>query len=269
MPVQDITGEETWEGRVVIDRIVVVRAGGHLRLRPGTELRFRRIDWDGDGVGDAEITVEGRLTAVGTPEEPILLASAETEPRPADWKYLMVNFSPGVHLAFARVSHAFSGIQVHYSPAQVESCEFTENVDGVRFSTARLRVEGCWIHHNVHGVRFEERGHPAEVVGNEIADNEVGIFAVTECRGRSTFRGNNLRRNQTPVKMGWEQRGDLAFPENHWDSADEEEILARVLDGRVDPALGRVSIVPLRPLPLSVQIPPFPAPPAWQRADRP
>jgi len=268
MPVQNITGEETWEGRVLVDRIVVVRAGGHLRVAPGTQVLFRRVDWDADGIGDAELTVEGRLTAVGTSEAPILFASAEAEPRAADWKYLMVNFSPGANLAYARVAHAFSGIQVHYSPARVARCEFTGNVDGVRFSTARLRVEECWIHHNTHGVRFEERGHPAEVVGNEISDNGVGIFAVTECRGRPLFQGNNLRRNGTPVKMGWEQRADLAFPDNYWGAADEGAVLSQSLDGRKDPALGRVALAPMLPLPAPVPLPPFAVPRDWPAEER-
>lgn len=263
MPVWSISGEEVWEGEVLVDRIVVVRAGGHLVIRPGTRVLFRRIDWDGDGIGDAELTAEGRLTARGTAQEPILFASAEPDPRPADWKYLMVNFSPGAELAYARVSHAFSGLQVHYSPARVEYCEFTRNVDGVRFSTARLEVEGCWIHGNTHGVRFEERGHPARVVGNEIADNDVGIFAVTESRGGTVFRSNNFRNNRTAVKLGWEQPHDLAFPDNYWGARDVEAILARVLDGRVDPGLGRVELEPLLPSPAPVRVPPFAAPRGW------
>ncbi len=257
MPVQSIGGETVWEGRVVVDRIVVVRTGGHLTIRPGTQVLFRRLDWDGDGIGDAELTVEGRLTAVGSPEAPILFASAESDPRPGDWKYLMVNFSPGAELAYARVAHAFSGLQVHYSPARVWRAEFTRNVDGVRFSTARLSVTQSWLHGNTHGVRFEERGHAAELADNEISDNEVGIFAVTECRDRSRFVANNLRRNRTAVKLGWEQRRDLTFPGNHWDPAPE------VLDRRIDPTLGAVDLEPRLPLPVAVDLPPFPVPPAW------
>ncbi|MEW6488788.1 MAG: right-handed parallel beta-helix repeat-containing protein [Thermodesulfobacteriota bacterium] len=263
MPIRSISGEEVWEGEVVVDRIVVVRAGGHLVIRPGTRVLFRRVDWDGDGIGDAELTAEGRLTARGTPQAPILFASAEADPRPADWKYVMVNFSPGAELAYARVSHAFSGLQVHYSPARVERCEFTRNVDGVRFSTARLEVEGCWIHGNTHGVRFEERGHPARLVGNEISDNEVGVFAVTQSRGGTLIQGNNLRNNATAVKLGWEQPHDLAFPGNHWGPAQEAAVLSRVLDGRADPGLGRVSLAPLLPSPAPVEVPPFSAPPDW------
>jgi hypothetical protein len=268
MPTESITGQAVWEGEVVVERIVIVRSGGHLTIRPGTQVLFRRSDWDGDGIGDAEITVEGRLTAEGTPGQPILFASAEPDPKPGDWKYLMINFAAGATVSFARISHAFSGIQVHYSPARVRRCEFVANVDGVRFSTARLRVEESWIHENTNGVRFEERGHAAEIVANEIADNHVGIFAVTESRGRSVFRHNNIRRNRYPVKLGWEQPYDLAFPENHWGREDEAEILESVFDGRKDPALGRVSLTPVLPRPAPVAVPPFPVPDESQWHER-
>jgi hypothetical protein len=267
MPVTSIAGEERWQGTVTVDRIVVVRSTGHLTIAPGTKVLFRRLDWDGDGIGDAELTVEGRLTAEGTPEAPILFASAEARPRPSDWKYLLVNFAAGARLAHARVSDAYSGIQVHYSPAIVKACEFTGNVDGVRFSTARIRVEGCWIHGNTNGVRFEERGHPGEVVGCEISDNEVGVFAVAECRGKTTFEGNNLRRNRYPVKLGLEQRWDLAFPGNYWGEASQAAAEDAVLDRRTDPTLGRVSLAQALPSPAPVPVPPFPTPddPIWRK----
>jgi nitrous oxidase accessory protein NosD len=179
----------------------------------------------------------------------------------------MVNFAAAANLSFARISHAFSGIQVHYSPARIHRCEFTANVDGVRFSTARLTVEESWIHGNTNGVRFEERGHPAELRANEISDNHVGLFAVTESRGRSVFRGNNIRRNRYPVKLGWEQRQDLAFPGNYWGTADETQVLDDVFDGRKDSALGRVHLTPVLPRPAAVPVPPFPIPddPHWQK----
>lgn len=267
MPTASLTGEVRWQGTVVVDRIVVVRQGAHLIVEPGTRVLFRRIDWDGDGIGDAEITVEGRLTARGTPEAPILFASAEASPRPSDWKYLLVNFAEGAELSYARVSDAYSGIQVHYSPATVSRCEFTGNVDGVRFSTARIRVEECWVHGNVNGLRFEERGHPGEVVRSEISDNEVGVFAVAECRGKTTFRENNLRRNRYGVKLGWEQRWDLALPGNYWGEAGEAAALDTVLDRRTDPTLGRVTMAPALASAVPVAVPPFPIPetPPWRR----
>jgi hypothetical protein len=266
MPTQSITGDAVWQGEVVVDRIVVVRAGASLTVRPGTRVRFQRIDWDGDGIGDAELTVEGNLRAVGTPGEPILFASAEPTPQPGDWKYLMVNFAERAELAYASVRHAYSGIQVHYSTAQVNHCEFRDNVDGVRFSTARLHLSGSWLHHNTNGIRFEERGHPALIEGNEISDNDVGVFAVTECRGGSRFQGNNIRRNQYSIKMGWEQPHDLTFPDNFWGVQTVAELLPTLYDGRTDPALGTVTVAPLRTDPAPVAVPPFPRPdhPAWR-----
>ncbi|MBI5441948.1 MAG: right-handed parallel beta-helix repeat-containing protein [Deltaproteobacteria bacterium] len=267
MPITSVTGDTLWRGEITVDRIVVVRRGGHLRILPGTKIFFRRVDWDGDGIGDAELTVEGRLTAEGTAEAPILFTSAEPIPRPSDWKYLLINFAEGASLGYARFSHAYSGVQVHYSPARILRCEFAHNVDGVRFSTARLRVEGCWIHGNQNGVRFEERGHPAEIVANEISDNGTGIFPVAECRGKTVFRENNILRNGSPVKMGLEQREDLSFPGNYWGTEDEAAVLEAVVDRRSDPALGRVTVAPMLPRPAKIDVPPLEPPddPDWRR----
>ncbi len=255
MPTESITGRTEWSGEIVLDRIVVVRSGGELVIAPGTRVRFRRVDWDGDGIGDAEITVEGRLIARGTAERPIDLASAEPEPRPGDWKYLMVNFASGAEMEFVRVRHAFSGIQVHYSPAAIRRCEFAYNVDGVRFSTADLTLEGSWIHHNTHGIRFEERGHPARVEGNEISDNEVGIFAVTRCGGGTVFRSNNLRANRVPVKLGWEQDRGLRFPENYWGGLSADQVEEASRDGRERRVGMGIDVRPVLPDPVPVPWP--------------
>ncbi len=268
MPTESITGHVRWEGDVTVDRIVVVRRGGHLEIAPGTRVRFPRIDWDGDGIGDAEITVEGRLTARGTPGAPIELASAEPEPRPRDWKYLMVNFAAGADLERVRVRHAMSGIQVHYSPASIRFCEFAYNVDGVRFSTADLTVEGSWIHHNTYGIRFEERGHPARIEGNEISGNGVGIFAVTRCGGRSVFRGNNLRWNGVPVRLGWRQASGLRLGRNHWGGLSASEVAAASQDGRERPAGPGIDAEPVLTGPVPVPWP-FQDPPPWHRSPPP
>lgn len=254
MPVVSLSGQVTWSGVVQLDRSVVVRKGATLRVLPGTTVRFRRFDWDGDGIGDGELSVEGTLLAEGTPDAPIVFASAEPSPHPSDWKYLSVNFAAGASLKNVRISHAYSGIQVHFSPAQITDCEFSHNVDGVRFSTARLRVEGCWIHDNTNGVRYEERGHPAEFLGNEISDNDVGIFAVAECRGATVFRGNNLQRNRCAVKLGQEQLWSLTFPDNYWGPGSDTEREAGVIDRRLDPRLGTVTRTPLLASPIPIDL---------------
>lgn len=235
MPVRVVSGEERWSGVVTVDSIVIVKRGGHLTLEPGTRVLFKKIDWDGDGVGDAELTVEGRLTAVGTAENPIILASAENKPMPRDWKYLHINFAEGAVLSFIQVSDAYSGIQVHYSKATVENSIFSGNVDGVRFSTADFSIVHSVIEKNRNGIRFEERGHPGTVRENVIRDNEVGIFAVTECRGGSVFEKNNIHGNGYAVKMGDGQGRDLSFAGNWW-GEDEPAFF----DKEADPVLGRV-----------------------------
>ncbi len=263
MGVRYITGREVWSGEVRVDRIVIVSKEGHLVVEPGTKVLFERIDWDGDGIGDCEITVEGRFTARGTAEKPILFGSAAAQPAKADWKYLHVNFAEKAEMEYVRVSHAFSGLQVHYSQATVMNSEFRHNVDGVRFSTADLTLTGSWLKQNTHGIRFEERGHPATITGNEISLNDVGIFAVTRCFGRSKISSNNIRDNLRGVKLGLEQVEDIGLEFNWW-GVDPDGVRAGFMDDTIDPDLGRAIVEPLRSEPVAVQRPfEIPDDPDW------
>ncbi|PLX43122.1 MAG: hypothetical protein C0608_00245 [Deltaproteobacteria bacterium] len=269
MPSELISSEVTWEGRVVVDRIVIVGRSGTLRIAPGTKILFEKVDWDGDGIGDAEITVEGKLIADGTPQEPILMASAEVDPSPGDWKYLHINFARGARLSNVRISDAFSGIQVHYSKVEIDRCDFRHNIDGIRFSTADLTVKGSLSMQNRHGIRFEERGHPALISGNRVTDNEVGIFAVTECKGTSTFKDNDFSANETPVKMGWEQHSDIDLTGNWW-GAPADKVKESILDGKRDSTLGVAVIAPVMGLAPDISEP-FYLPykdPDWERATK-
>ena len=92
-------------------------------------------------------------------------------------------------------------------------------------------------------------------MGNEISDNEVGVFAVTRCAGRSVFRRNNIRRNLIPIKLGWDQAAGLPFPENYWGDMDAQTLLERVVDARERPEGPPVFLAPLLPEPVPVPWP--------------
>lgn len=250
LPVRGLAADETWRGEVRVRGSVIVPKGVTLTILPGTVVRFEKIDVDGDGIGDSELYVEGRLVAEGAPGNPIRFTSAEADPAPRDWKYLFVERSEGTSLLHCVSEYAFSGVQIHFSRAAVRRCTFRNNVDGLRFSTADGRFEGNRMTGNVHGVRYEERGSRAELVGNEIAGNRIGIFCVTEGRGLATIRGNRIHGNeQYDFKLGDRQKGDVPAAGNWWGSADPDAIRARIFDGSTDPELGLVRFEPPLPEP--------------------
>ncbi|HBT82940.1 MAG: hypothetical protein A2091_12565 [Desulfuromonadales bacterium GWD2_61_12] len=230
-----------WQGEVQIRGVVTVKKEGSLTILPGTRVVFVPLDEDGDGIGDGELLVEGALIARGTAAAPILFTSGAATPRPADWKFLYLDFAREVAIEYVVSEYAYSGIQVHFCKGRIAASEFRYNVDGVRFSTVNLEVVGNRIHHNIHGVRYEERRGTAYLHGNAIHDNDIGIFVVTRAENKTRIEGNNISGNrQYNVKLGLDQSADVSFPRNWWGSADPAAIAASFFDGAADPSLGRV-----------------------------
>jgi len=234
-----ISGVAVWRGEVLIRGVVTVTKEGHLTIAPGTRVRFARIDRDGDGIGDAELLVEGGLVARGTAEAPIIFTSAAADPAPADWKYLYLDFAREGEIEHIISEYAYSGIQVHFCKARIRNSVFRHNVDGVRFSTVNLEVSGNLIHDNAHGLRYEERRSTARIHHNTFRDNQIGLFVVTRSSGGALIELNNILDSRNyQVKFALEQRDDVAFPRNWWGTPNPEE---QFFDRRRDPALGRAS----------------------------
>ncbi len=236
-----IAGEAVWSGEVRIRGIVTVKKGGRLTILPGTRVVFEKLDRDGDGIGDGELLVEGALVAKGRPGEPILFTSGADRPARADWKFIYLDFAREGVLEQVVAEYAYSGIQVHFCAASITDSVFRHNVDGVRFSTARVEVAGNRIHDNTHGIRYEERRGSGRVHHNDIVGNDVGIFAVTRAEDRTIIEENNVTGNlRYNVKMGLDQAGDVTFPRTWWGTVDPAEIAGTFFDKTFDPALGRV-----------------------------
>jgi len=242
-----VDAEETWQGTVRISGVVTVKKSGKLVIKPGTKVLFKRIDRDGDGIGDSELLVEGALIARGTVDAPIIFTSAEKNPQKADWKYLYLDFARQAEIEHVISEYAYSGIQVHFCKATIKNSIFRHNVDGVRFSTVNIVVQGNRIYDNKHGLRYEERRSSAEVTGNDIRDNEIGIFVVTRSDDKARISRNNIVANSRyNVKLGISQHADVTLPQNWWGELSAEKIEESFFDKKQDASLGRVRA--LKPL---------------------
>jgi len=236
-----INAEETWSGTVRINGVVTVKKGGSLTILPGTKVLFVRKDIDGDGIGDAEILVEGKLIARGTVAAPIIFSSAEEKPQPADWKYLYLDFARQADIEYIISEYAYSGIQVHFCKAKIKNSVFRHNIDGVRFSTVNIEVTGNRIYGNRHGIRYEERRSRAEVSGNDIRNNKIGIFAVTRSVDKANIHHNNIVDNDDyNAKLGIDQHHDVTLRQNWWGTTSSEKIARNFFDKKQDETLGRI-----------------------------
>ena len=240
-----------WRGEVVVEGVVIVKKTGQLTIEPGTHVLFVPRDEDGDGIGDAELLIEGALLARGTAAAPIVFTSAAKQPKPSDWKYLYLDFARKAELDYIISEYAYSGLQIHFCRARVTNSIFRYNVDGLRFSTVNLFAAGNSMYNNRHGLRYEERGSEALIHHNEIRDNEVGLFVVTRSDDKARIEENNIIGNrQYNVKLGWQQPGAVTLANNWWGTQDGAAINKTFLDQKVDASLGLVTA----PKPLSAPV---------------
>jgi hypothetical protein len=237
-----LTRDEVWRGRVEIRGVVLVERKVHLRIEPGTEVVFLPIDDDGDGIGDGELNVLGQLTAVGTPERPIVFR-AERAGKKA-WTFLHLSGNRESRLENCVFRDAFTGVQLHYVRARVRNCLFVDNHEGLRYSTIRGEISHNDFVGNTVALRFEGRKSKVLVSRNLFRDNDVSVFPVTQGSRDDRFLHNNFYGREYNVKLGFEQHGDLDFSENYWGTADDYQVRATIFDSSSDPALGTVDIDP-------------------------
>lgn len=236
-----IREDTTWSGEVRISGQTVVKKGATLTVLPGTRVLFEWTDEDGDGIGDGELNVEGRIVARGTPERRITFASARPEPAPKDWTFIMISVSKESLLAYCEIRDAFTGVQVHYSTAVIRDCRFHDNFEGVRFSTTEVVIEHNDFVDNYYAIRCESNRSRAVITRNRIAGNRYGFFPVARTdAGVRVFENNVTDSSEYQVYLGQNQRVDLDFTNNWWGSADPAEIAAGFYDKSRDPVLGRV-----------------------------
>lgn len=142
-----VEGEWTAEGGpyLVVGDILI--AG--LEIHPGVEVLF---------TGDYNFEIAGVLTAIGTEQDSVRFASADTT---VSWRGLFFNFSsPGSELAYVVVEGANqSGIRVDNSAPVLRDCRITDNESasdaegGGMTTNSVLTVTDCVIERNV-GTRF-------------------------------------------------------------------------------------------------------------------
>ncbi len=258
-----IRKDEIWSGEVIVKGVVVVGRGATLIIKPGTKIRFRKIDRNNDGIGDSEIRVLGRLLAEGTEKSPVTFLSAESKPSNKDWSYVLIFASGEVNkLQFCIFQHAFTGLQVHFSTAELTNSIFKNNFEGIRFGRAKFLIKNNTLLENYIGIRFTRMEGPATITANKITQNRIGIFLVPSGQniqnffepdrsgkpwntGRLTISGNNIYANtEYNLSLGEKQIWDLDVTGNWWGTKVSSEIKKLIFDFYRDPSLGKALFLP-------------------------
>ncbi len=263
-----IREDVTLKGEISIMGTVVVGRQATLTIAPGTIIRFAGVDKNGDGVGDCELRVLGKLLVQGESTHPVRFTSLEKEPKPKDWSYVLLFASRGKSIIkYAIFEYAFTGVQAHFSGVVVSDSVFKRNAEGIRFGRAHVKIEHNEISKNTYGIRHHRLEENVEIVGNNIHHNEVGIFLVPSSQNiidfsQEQYSADRKRKKQPIIKgnnifgnskynycLGERFRYDIVLKENWWGSARLNNIEEQIFDRLDDPLLGKVLVQPYLNIP--------------------
>lgn len=171
-----IGSDTTWEGRIVIRGQVVVQPGATLTIAPGTEVAFRRMDTNGDGLGESLLLILGSIRVRGTEENWVLFTSAEKEKKPGDWDKisLIASESEKNIIRFARFEYGYQAFHNHFSNVRMEGVIFNDNYRGVQFQeSGSTRIDGAYFTANKSAMRFRDSN--VELSDCLVKDNISGV----------------------------------------------------------------------------------------------
>lgn len=184
--------DTVWSGEVLVDGIVTVAPGAVLDIRPGTVVRFTRMDSNQDGIGEHELFIQGRLLAQGTAQQPILFTSAEASPAPGDWGALNMMASEEANLlSYCQIEYAYRGFHAHFAAAKLDHCLLRRNQRGVQFQEAQVDIVDTQIVDNLNGLQF--RNSEVNLARLQVKGNYWGLRGVySEVRLEDCLIAENL-----------------------------------------------------------------------------
>lgn len=189
---ESFIGEDTtWAGEILVDGTVMVSPAARLTVAPGTVVRFAFRDSDGDGVGESELFVQGRLVAEGTAAAPIVFTALDGA-GPGRWGAINVMGADAEEstLAWCLIEHSFRGLHGHFSRFRVERSVFRDNRRAVQFQESTVALAGCALLDGGSALRF--RDSTVALEGLLVAGNALGIQAL---RSSFTLAGSTIAAN--------------------------------------------------------------------------
>ncbi|MDD5757862.1 MAG: right-handed parallel beta-helix repeat-containing protein [Desulfobulbaceae bacterium] len=249
---QTLTKDTTWQGTVQINGDIEVPPGMTLTIKPGTTVKFKRIDEKSDqnmyGVESpyypqAELIIKGKLIARGTPEKTIVFTSSEIDARPADWGAINLLGSDGNIIEYCKILFAYNGVHGHGAGATINHNEFAKNGVGLSFKKEEETPSAPWFGkicnmevtynrftNNKGGIGF--RNSKAVISHNLIQDNKFyGIFPKDDAD--AMISENEISGNKKGIYL-FQAKNVKINNNNIYDNTDYNVAVAEAQDFDVD-----------------------------------
>ncbi len=248
LPMQTLKENTTWSGIVIVDGDIYVPPGVVLTIKPGTVIKFKRIDEKSKqnmfGVEspyypEAELIIRGELIARGTAKEKIVFTSAESDARPKDWGAINLLGSPGNIIDHCKILFAYNGVHSHGAEAVITNSEFAKNGVGISFKKeeespsvpwygkkSNMKITHNRIYNNKGGIGF--RNSIAIISHNLIEDNKFfGIFPKEEAEAKISY--NEITGNKKGIYLYQTRKVQISH-NNIYDNTDYNVAVAEAQD---------------------------------------
>jgi len=214
---ETIREDTLWGGRFCVDGAIGVVSGATLTIEAGSEVYF---------LPGSLLATEGRIVALGTDAEPILLSASGTTPFPGAWQGVDVRLTEGGQVDLSNVIVEWAS----YGVGQWEHA--TDPTHAGSETNARLRR--VTLRFNEVGIIVDDN---TEVSQTTIVCNGLGIDVAAEDPDPGPpISDNNLCDNHYyDVRAG---QDGAEMPNNYWCTTDIAMIEARTWDDRDDLSAG-------------------------------
>ncbi len=189
---KEIAQDTVLEGEIYVKGILTILSGITVTIKPGTVIKFIKVDTNNDDIGESGIYVQGTLIAQGEKENLITFTSAESVPFRGDWDNIFFISSEGSKnlLEYCKLEYSYHGIHSHFSMVKIKNVTLLNNYRAMQFQESIIRAEGNILENNQSGIRFRD----SEVfINNNIFRNN--FFALNFYRSEVEIKNNILEKN--------------------------------------------------------------------------
>lgn len=183
-----LTEDVVWSGKILVRGGLTVASQATLSIRPGTVVYFVP---DQDGALAGSLLVQGRISAVGSVDLPIVFKAATSEVVPASWRGIIVLGSDKRNVfEHCRIEGASVGLDAVYSTVSLVDTSFVSCDTGARlqnslFQARHGKVSGCAVGYSL----IDSESDVRDIAGT---GNSVAMSLV---RGSLSLKGSSFTAN--------------------------------------------------------------------------
>ena len=178
------TEDVTWRGNVLIKGFVVVAPHATLRIDAGTVVRFAAPS---SNSRTARLVVQGRIQALGTAANPILMTSGRSAATRSDWGGIfLVSSEKRNMLEHCRIEYADSGIDACFSSINLKMVSITKSHIAILAHDAVVQMIGGTVTESQTGI--EANDSEFEIQDATIANCQRGLVMNRSSLGISSAK---------------------------------------------------------------------------------